>query len=41
MLTLLGAYLAGFATCAAIVIAILRSTDDHQPTAPIEKEWCN
>jgi hypothetical protein len=39
MIALALAFLAGFATCAAIVFAIFRSSDDHEPIPPIEKDW--
>jgi hypothetical protein len=39
MVDLAMAFIAGFATCAGIAFALLRSRDDHEPLPPIEEEW--
>jgi hypothetical protein len=34
-----GAFLAGFGACVVMVIAVVRSRDDHEPVPPTDDEW--
>ena len=38
MVALLCAYLAGWTSCAALAFALMRSSDDHEPTPPNEED---